>query len=587
MRETLGRLLRNLADRLAGSDPASASHPGAQPSGSQTPADVQGLFAPLVAGVRDYAIFRLDADGHVRSWNAGAERIKGYRADEILGRHFSRFYDEESIKAGKPESELRGPGDWTVRGGRLAKRKDGSRFWANVLITALRDQDGTINGYLKITQDLTERKESEERLRQANANLESRVEERTAELASTNRQLAAANSRLQSEVIERQHAEEALKEADRRKNEFIAMMSHELRNPLACLRNALLLMELQGEDGDGAGETHAMMERQVEQLTGIVDDLLDVSRIVRGRFELRKSRVAFGDLIGRAVDAIRAVIDSHGHELDISLPPEPLFVEGDSTRLVQVLTNLLENAALYQKGPGKIWLSARREGDRVVVRVRDAGMGIEPSLLPHVFETFVQDERPLARTQGGMGIGLTLVRRLVELHGGTVTAESEGRGRGSEFVVRLPALDSPAGDGNEAVQESQPPGPVPPHSRVSVLVVDDNVDAALTLAALLNKLGYDSQTAFDGPSALDAARSARPVGHPPRHRTAGDGRIRGGEARCAPNRSSVMSRWLRSPATVRTRIAHRAREAGFDRHFTKPVDVAAVRDFLAAAAPTS
>ena len=165
MRETLGRFLRNLADRLAGSDPASALHPGAQPSGSQTPADVQGLFAPLVAGVRDYAIFRLDAAGYVRSWNAGAERIKGYRADEILGQHFSRFYDEESIKAGKPESELRGPGNGTVRGGRLAKRKDGSRFWANVLITALRDQDGTINGYLKITQDLTERRESEERLR--------------------------------------------------------------------------------------------------------------------------------------------------------------------------------------------------------------------------------------------------------------------------------------------------------------------------------------------------------------------------------------------------------------------------------------
>ncbi len=221
-------------------------------------------------------------------------------------------------------------------------------------------------------------------------------------------------------------------------------------------------------------------------------------------------RVEIGEVLGRAVDTIRPVIDAHGHDLDISLPPEPLFVEGDAVRLVQILINLLENAALYQYGAGRIWLSAQREGDWIVVRVRDSGMGISATLLPHIFETFVQDERPLARSQGGMGIGLTLVRRLAKLHGGTVTAHSEGPGRGSEFVVRVPALVLPPEGEGEPVREHPAKSRIPSRERVSVLVVDDNVDAAMSLAGLLNKLGYETQTAFDGPSALEAARSAHP-----------------------------------------------------------------------------
>lgn len=454
MRETLGKLLRNLADRIAGGGPAARSQPGPRSTHSLPSFDLHELFDPLVAGVRDYAIFFLDPGGHVRSWNAGAERIKGYRADEILGHHFAQFYESEAVLAGKPDSELRAAqatGRFEDEGWRL--RKDGSRFWANVVITVLRNNDGNTRGYLKITSDLTERKASEERLRQANAHLEIRVEERTAELASTNWQLAATNSRLQAEVVERKRAEEALKEVDRRKNEFIAMLSHELRNPLACLRNALLLKVLQSGNQDDARETQAVMERQVDQLVRLVDDLLDVSRIVQGRIELRKQRVEIGEVLGRAVDTIRPVIDTHGHDLDISLPPEPLLVEGDAVRLVQILINLLENAALYQWGAGRIWLSAQREDDWIVVRVRDSGMGISATLLPHIFETFVQDERPLARSQGGMGIGLTLVRRLAKLHGGTVTAHSEGPGRGSEFVVRVPALVLPPEGEGEPVRE--------------------------------------------------------------------------------------------------------------------------------------
>lgn len=587
MRETLGKLLRNLVDRIAGGGPAARSQPGPRSTHPLPSFDLHELFDFLVAGVRDYAIFLLDPGGYVRSWNAGAERIKGYQADEILGQHFARFYESEAILAGKPDSELRAAqatGRFEDEGWRL--RKDSSRFWANVVITVLRNNDGNTRGYLKITRDLTERKASEERLRQANTQLEIRVEERTAELVSTNWQLAATNSRLQAEVVERKRAEEALKEADRRKNEFIAMLSHELRNPLACLRNALFLKELQSGNQDDARETQAVMERQVDQLVRLVDDLLDVSRIVQGRIELRKQRVKIGEVLGRAVDTIRPVIDAHGHDLDISLPPEPLLVEGDAVRLVQILINLLENAALYQWGAGRIWLSAKREDDWIVVRVRDSGMGISATLLPHIFETFVQDERPLARSQGGMGIGLTLVRRLAKLHGGTVTAHSEGPGRGSEFVVRVPALVLPPEGEGEPVREHPAQSLIPSRERVPVLVVDDNVDAAMSLAGLLTKLGYEARTVFDGPSALEAARSAHPsvilldIGLPGM-----DGYEVAKQLRSEPRFRSVLLAAVTGYGLDEDR--KRSREAGFDRHFTKPVDLAAVRDFLAAAVPSA
>ena len=439
---------------------------------------------------------------------------------------------------------------------------------------------------MKITRDLTERKASEERLRQANAHLEIRVEERTAELASTNWQLAATNSRLQAEVVERKRAEEALKEADRRKNEFIAMLSHELRNPLACLRNALLLKELQSGNQDDARETQAVMEHQVDQLVRLVDDLLDVSRIVQGRIELRKQRVEIGEVLGRAVDTIRPVIDAHGHDLDISLPPEPLFVEGDAVRLVQILINLLENAALYQWGAGRIWFSASAKTTGSWYGCGTRGWASGATLLPHIFETFVQDERPLARSQGGMGIGLTLVRRLAKLHGGTVTAHSEGPGtrqrvRGATARARLAARGR-GGTGSGAPRQSR----IPSRERVSVLVVDDNVDAAMSLAGLLNKLGYETRTAFDGPSALEAARSAHPsvilldIGLPGM-----DGYEVAKRLRSEPLFRSVPLAAVTGYGQDEDR--KRAREAGFDRHFTKPVDLAAVRDFLAAAVPSA
>ncbi|MBX6313363.1 MAG: PAS domain-containing sensor histidine kinase [Isosphaeraceae bacterium] len=242
------------------------------------------------------------------------------------------------------------------------------------------------------------------------------------------------------DIAERKRAVAALREADRRKNEFLSMLGHELRNPLAPIRNALHLLKMPGATTADVREATEVMERQVEHLVRLVDDLLDVSRIMQDKIALKRERVDLASIIARAVEMSRPAIDAHGHDLSVSISPEPLWLEADSIRLAQVLGNLLHNAAKYTERAGRIILTAAREGKEVVLRVRDTGIGIAPDLLPHVFDLFVQGERSLARSQGGLGIGLTLVKRLVELHGGTVTASSPGPDRGSEFTVRLPLL---------------------------------------------------------------------------------------------------------------------------------------------------
>jgi PAS domain S-box-containing protein len=440
----------------------------------------------LIEGTTDYAIFMLDPQGYVVSWNPGAERIKGYSASDIIGRHFSTFYTADALEREWPAYELkmaRQTGRFEDEGWRV--RKDGSRFWASVIITTLWNEQDEVIGFSKITRDLTERKKAEETLRHAKEELEVRVTTRTAELARAN---------------------EALREADRRKDDFLAMLAHELRNPLAPVRNALQIMKMPGLDSNSFRNARDMVERQVDHMVRLVDDLLDMSRMMRGKIELRREIVDLATLFARGVETAQPIINSHGHVLRVDIPQQPVKLYGDLVRLAQVVSNLLTNAAKYTEKAGRIWLTGEIAEDHVVIRVRDTGIGIDPPVLPRIFDLFMQIDRSLARSQGGLGIGLTLVKRLVELHEGTVTAHSEGLGRGSEFEVRLPALKQFATAHVEPKDDLKLRASAPRR----VLVVDDNVDAAESAAMLLRFLGHDVELAYDGNSALDKVRCFRP-----------------------------------------------------------------------------
>ena len=369
---------------------------------------------------------------------------------------------------------------------------------------------------------------------------------------------------------------EVLVDLDRRKDEFLAMLSHELRNPLAPISNALMLLRLQKTEDPIQQQARGVIERQVAQLKHLIDDLLEVSRISTGRVRLRQERVALGGVVERAVESAQALIAQHRHELTLSIPAQPIWLHADAARLEQVVVNLLTNAAKYTDDGGRVELSMHQEGDAAVLRVRDTGVGIPAELLPRIFDLFTQGDRSLDRSQGGLGIGLCLVQRLVELHGGTVWATSV-LGQGSEFIVTLPALaaavaPSPALSG----AASRPAG-----KGCRVLIVDDNVDAAEMLAALLDLSGHEVRTAFDGPTGLQAALDHMPdvvlldIGLPG---------LTGIE---------VAERMRRQPALARTVLVamtgygqasdrQRSRDAGFDHHLTKPADFAELEKILAA-----
>jgi signal transduction histidine kinase len=244
------------------------------------------------------------------------------------------------------------------------------------------------------------------------------------------------------DITDRKRAEEVLREADRRKDEFLALLAHELRNPLAPIRNALELLRLDGQSATTLERARAVMERQVQQLVRLVDDLMDVSRITRDRLVLQKERVELAVVVQSAVEAVRPLIEASSQELTVALPPQPIYLHADATRLAQVLANLLNNAAKYTEAGGRIWLTGEREGEKVVVTVRDTGVGIPKEMLTTIFDLFTQADRSLERSQGGLGIGLSLARRLVEMHDGSIEARSDGPGHGSEFIVRLPMLSN-------------------------------------------------------------------------------------------------------------------------------------------------
>jgi CheY-like chemotaxis protein/nitrogen-specific signal transduction histidine kinase len=376
-----------------------------------------------------------------------------------------------------------------------------------------------------------------------------------------------------------------LREADRRKDEFLAMLAHELRNPLAPIRNSLHILRLTagGAGGDGVLD---MIERQVTHMVRLVDDLLEVSRITRGKIDLRRGRVELAAVVRTAVETSRPFLDAAGHDLTVDLPPEPLVVDGDPVRLAQVLANLLNNAAKYTDPGGKVRVAARRDGAEAVLAVRDTGAGIPPDMLARVFDLFTQVDRSDARAQGGLGIGLTLVKSLTELHGGRVAVRSDGPGTGSEFEVRLPLR----GDEGEGVREeltsggTTAPGPgsslVPrPSSLRRVLVVDDNRDAADSLGALLGLIGVEARVVYSGPDALAAVGEFHPavvlldLGMPGMDGYEVARRVR---ARADAGRVTLVA----LTGWGQDEDRRRSRAAGFDHHLTKPADVDALEALL-------
>jgi len=389
------------------------------------------------------------------------------------------------------------------------------------------------------------------------------------------------------EIAERQRAEAALRnskaetrklaEADLRKNQFLAMLGHELRNPLAPIRNAVKIMKQRGSDDPDLCWAREVVDHQVRQMAHLVDDLLEISRVTSGKVRLHKEPVDVATIVAYAVETSRPGIEADHHRLSLALPPGPVFVEADSIRMAQVLSNLLSNATKYTARGGLIRLSVAEEGAEVVFRVRDNGIGIPPEMLAQIFDLFTQVDHSLDHSQGGLGLGLTLVRDLVEMHGGSVEARSEGLNRGgSEFIVRLPILIEFRSEGEEVPETSEPmPARGVQSSTPSrrVLVVDDNVTSAQSLAMVLKLEGHDVRVAYDGGLALEAVASFRPqvvlmdIGLP-----GIDGYEVARRLRADPELGAGIALLAAVTGYAEDEARRSSREAGFDHHLVKPVD---------------
>jgi len=531
------------------------------------------------------AIVTINHEGNIVEFNPAAEKTFGYTRAQVIGKSMADMIIPPSLRERHRQglAHYLATGEGPILGKRLelpAVRANGSEFPAELTVLRIPlPGPPMFTGYIR---DITERKR-----------LEQELQRRVQELAA----------------------------ADRRKDEFLATLAHELRNPLAPIRNGVEVMRQIGLNDPQLEKVRGMLERQVLQVTRLVDDLLDVSRITRGQITLRQEPTELAAVVTRAVETSRPLIDARRHLLTVSLPPQPVRLQADPTRLAQVFANLLNNAAKFTKEGGRIWLTAelgtRDEGrgpredkdgislspsslaphpsplapHEVVVRVRDSGIGIVPEMLPHVFDLFAQGERSLERSEGGLGIGLTLVRSLVELHGGAVQVFSEGLGKGSEFVVRLPLL----------VESPSPPTPLPPSGargepsdrlilppreegeRVParrILVVDDNHDAAHSLSMFLKLQGHDVRTVYDGPSALQSARDYHPeavlldIGLPGM-----DGYEVARRIRSLPALEKVLL--VAMTGYGQEEDKRRSQQAGFNAHLVKPADLDALRALLA------
>jgi len=481
----------------------------------------ESRFRLLVDSVRDYAIFMLDVNGNVRSWNAGAQALKGYRAEEIIGRHFCAFYTPEDQQAGKPAWELRTArqeGRIEDEGWRV--RKDGTLFWANVIVTAVYDQGGELVGFAKVTRDMTERRRAEE-----------------------------------------------LERSSRMMSQFLAMLAHELRNPLAPMRNAITLMQLEPLASPALRSARDIIDRQLSHVTRLVDDLLDIGRLTTGKMRLRMEQVSVAEIVGRAAETARPLMEARRHDLAIELPPRPVHISADPTRLSQILQNLLVNAAKYTPEGGRVQLRVQAANGFVTISVADNGRGIAPHELQRIFELFAQIDNGTPN-DSGLGVGLTLARSLAELHGGRLDAESAGLGQGSTFLLRLPSADRLDSGGEEEVA----PG-------FNILVVDDNRDSADSATAIIRLLGYRASCAYEGTTALATAGRATPAMVLLDLSMPGmDGYQTLRSLRALPRMDSAFVVAMTGYGGEDDR--HRTTAAGFDAHLTKPVELNALVDLI-------
>jgi PAS domain S-box-containing protein len=503
-----------------------------------------GARAHLAAIVEssDDPIISKTLDGIIRSWNRAAERLFGYAADEAIGQPITLLIPRERVHEEEGILERLRRGERIEHFETVRVAKSSRRIAVALTISPICDASGVIVGASKIARDITEKKASEE------------AQERS--------------------IAELRRAEEALREADRRKDEFLAVLAHELRNPLAPIRYAVALARKGGAEARRP-QAQAIIERQVEHMSRLLDDLLDVSRITRGTLILRRSPVDLAAAVAAAQESARPLLEAKGHTLVLKLPQAPIRLVADPIRLAQVLANILINAAKYTDGGGRIELEAGCEGPDVVVAIRDNGIGISAEMMPRMFTLFAQAAPALERSEGGLGIGLSLVRGLVQLHGGTVRAHSRGVGHGSEFVVRLPLGEAAAREAGDAPPK-EPPAPIEP---LRLLVADDNCDSAASCAALLEACGHEVSVAHSGREALDLACRVEPdvllldIGMPELNGYQLAQRIR-----CTSwGRHAIL---IAVTGWGQEEDKRRALAAGFDRHLTKPIDSDALESIL-------
>jgi PAS domain S-box-containing protein len=494
-------------------------------------------FDLLATDAKEYALFLVGLEGRLLCWNTGAERMFGFHSQEIIGQHLSRFYTPEDILTGLPEHELKtalasGRSDincWQVR-------KDGERFLCRATVTPLLDENKQARSFARVVHDLTE-----------------------------------------SEAVEAQRKRaDGLADSNRSKEEFMALLSHELRSPLSPIVNALNILRQMKTNDPIIQQAGDVIDRQVGLMVRLVDDLLDISQITKGKLRLTKEPLELRVIVNHAAESVRPFMDARKHEFSVSLPIKPIWVEADPTRMEQVVVNLLNNAAKYTDTGGLISLTVKQEGAEAVIRVQDNGIGITSEMMPHLFELFTQVDGSLGRSYAGLGIGLALARNLVEMHEGRIQAFSAGAGKGSEFTIKLAVISSPPVHEAITVMEAgKPTG-----RRLDVLLVEDNIDAGDTMSMVLQLYGHEVQLARSGPTALQMAAASRPdlvlldIGLPGM-----DGYQVAKQLRALPDFKDVTICAL-TGYTPSEADRQRQQETGFNHYYVKPVPMAKLRELL-------